>query len=67
MSLNDGSFIFLLFYVDDMFIVSYRVYGVNKLKNMLRNEFDMKYISVFMNILSLEIDMDKSAKKLWLS
>lgn len=41
-SLNDGSFIFLLLYVNDMCIIANNLYDVNEMKIMLRKEFDMK-------------------------
>lgn len=41
-SLNDGSFIFLLFYVDDMLIVANHLHDVNDLKTNLGKDFHMK-------------------------
>jgi hypothetical protein len=40
--LDDGLFIFLLLYVDDMFIAVKSIMEVNKLKVLLSREFDMK-------------------------
>lgn len=39
-------FIFLLLYGDDMLISTNHLNDVNKLKIILRNEFDMKHLSV---------------------
>ena len=41
-SLDSGSLIFLLLYVDDMLIASKSIKEVNKLKSLLSREFDMK-------------------------
>ena len=41
-SLDNGSFLFLLLYVDDMLIVANSMSEVNKLKILLSREFDMK-------------------------
>jgi hypothetical protein len=41
-SFDDGSFIFLLLYVDDMLIAAKCIVEVNKLKVLLSKEFDMK-------------------------
>jgi hypothetical protein len=66
-SLDDGSFIFLLLYVDDMFIAAKSIVEVNKLKVLLSKEFDMKDLSTVKKILGMEIRRDRDAKKLWLS
>ena len=60
-SLDDGSFIFLLLYVDDMFIATKRIVEVNKLKVLLSREFDMKDLGVAKKILGMEICRDKDA------
>jgi hypothetical protein len=65
-SLDDGSFIFLLLYVDDMLIVAKSILEVNKLKVLLSREFDMKDLSATKNILEMEICRDMDAKRLWL-
>lgn len=41
-SLDDGSSIFLVLYVDNMLIVAKIMSRVNKLKTLLSREFDMK-------------------------
>jgi hypothetical protein len=66
-SLDDGSFIFLLLYVDDMLIVAKSIVEVNKLKVLLSKEFDMKDLDAAKKILGMEIRRDNDAKKLWLS
>jgi hypothetical protein len=65
-SLDDGSFIFLLLYVDDMLIVAKSIVEVNKLKVLLSKEFDMKDLDAAKKILGMEIRRDNDAKKLWL-
>jgi hypothetical protein len=66
-SLDDGSFIFLLLYVDDMLIAAKSIVEVNKLKVLLSKEFDMKDLGAAKKILGMEIRRDRGAKKLWLS
>ena len=66
-SLDDGSFIFLLLYVDDMQIAANSMSEVNKLKILLSREFDMKDLSTAKKILGMEIHIDKSLGRLWLS
>src|ERR1044072_7548899 len=66
-SLDDGSYIFLLLYVDDMLIAANHWNDVNDLKAKLRNEFDVKDLGAAKKILGMEILRDKSAKKLGLS
>jgi hypothetical protein len=53
--------------VDDMLIATKSIVEVNKLKVLLRREFDMKDLSVAKKILGMEIRRDKNAKGLWLS
>jgi hypothetical protein len=65
-SLDDGSFIFLLLYMDDMLIAAKSTVEVNKLKVLLSKEFDMKDLGAAKKILG-EIRRDRDAKKLWLS
>src|ERR1044072_2253231 len=66
-SLDDGSYIFLLLYVDDMLIAANHWSDVNDLKVKLSREFDMKDLGAARKILGMEILRDRSAKKLWLS
>jgi hypothetical protein len=66
-SLDDGSFIFLLLYVDDMLIAAKSIFEVNKLNVLLSKEFDMKDLGATKKILGMDICRDRDAKKLWLS
>ena len=66
-SLNDGSFIFLLMYMDDMLIAAKSIVEVNKLKVLLSREFNMKDLGASKKILGIEIHRDRDANKLWLS
>ena len=66
-SLNDGSFIFLLLYVDDMLIAAKSIVEVNKLKVLLSREFDMKDLGAAKKIVGMEIHRDRDDKRLWLS
>lgn len=66
-SLDDGTLIFLLLYVDDMLIDAKRMKKVNKLKTLLNKEFDMKELGATKKILRMEIHRDKTLSKLWLS
>ena len=66
-SLDDGSSIFLLFYVDDMLITTKIISEVNKLKALLSRAFDMKDLGAIKNILGMEIHRDMDLGRLWLS
>ena len=61
-SLDDSSCIFLLFYVDDMLIAAKSMIEVNKLKTLLRKEFDMKDLGMAKKILEMEIRRDRCQK-----
>ena len=54
-SLDNGSSIFLLFYVNDMLITTKSMSVVNKLKILLSKEFDMNNLGVTKKILGMEI------------
>ena len=66
-SLDDGSFIFLLLYVDDMLISAKNLHDVLELKALLGKEFDIKDLGATKRIIGMEIHMDRSSRKLWLS
>jgi len=53
---SDGSFIYLLLYVDDMLIAARDKSLVNKLKTQLSSEFDMKDLGPAKIILGIEIN-----------
>ena len=60
--LHDGSFIYILLYVDDMFIASKNVEEIEKLKTHLNQEFEMKYLGEAKKILGMEITRDRGGK-----
>jgi len=64
---QNGSFIYLLLYVDDMLIASRDKSLIQKLKTQLSNEFDMKELGAAKKILGMEIRRDRQAGKLFLS
>ncbi|KAE8708925.1 Serine/threonine-protein kinase HT1 [Hibiscus syriacus] len=66
-SLDDGSFIFLLLYVDDMLIAAKNMDDVIDLKTLLSQEFDMKDLGAAKKILGMEICRDRDSRRLWLS
>ncbi|KAE8705298.1 Mitogen-activated protein kinase kinase kinase YODA [Hibiscus syriacus] len=66
-SLDDGSFIFLLLYVDDMLIAAKNMDDVIGLKTLLSQEFDMKDLGAAKKILGMEICRDRDSWRLWLS
>ncbi|KAE8686874.1 cytochrome P450 71A9-like [Hibiscus syriacus] len=66
-SLDNGSFIFLLLYVDDMLITAKNMDDVIGLKTLLSQEFDMKDLGAAKKILGMEIYREKDSRKLWLS
>ncbi|KAM2632087.1 hypothetical protein TB1_030777 [Malus domestica] len=58
--LQDGSFIYLLIYVDDMLIASKNVEKIEKLKKQMKNEFEMKDLGEANKILGMEITRDRA-------
>ena len=65
--LKDGSFVYLLLYVDDMLIASKNSEEIDKLKIQLKKEFEMKDLGEAKKILGMEIIRDRRSKKLCLS
>ena len=65
--LNDGSFIYLLLYVDDMLIAAKNIAEIHQLKALLSGEFDMKDLGAAKKILGMEIRRDRGAGKLYLT
>nr|KYP53356.1 Retrovirus-related Pol polyprotein from transposon TNT 1-94 [Cajanus cajan] len=63
----DGTFIYLLLYVDDMLIASRDKSLISKLKAQLNNEFEMKELGAAKKILGMEIHRDRQVGKLFLS
>jgi len=55
---SDGSFIYLLLYVDDMLIASKDKSLISKLKSQLSKEFEMKDLGTAKKILGMEIQRD---------
>ena len=62
---QDGSFIYLLLYVDDMLIASRDKFSIKKLKTQLSNEFEMKELGATKKILGMEFRRDRQAGKLF--
>ena len=65
--LQDGSFIYLLLYVDDMLIVSKSRTEIDKMKAQLNQEFEMKDLGEAKKILGMEISRDRKRGKLCLT
>ena len=65
--LNDGSFIHLLLYIDDMLMTTQKKSKINKLKKLLSREFEKKDLGAAKKILGMEIHKDQKARKLFLS
>jgi Reverse transcriptase (RNA-dependent DNA polymerase) len=64
--MQDQSFLYLLFYVDDMLIAAKDLAGILKIKKHLSDEFDMKNLGA-RKILGMEIHQDRQAQKLFLT
>lgn len=58
-SLDNGSFIFLLLYVNNMLIAANHLRDVNESKTKLGKEFDTKDLGVTKKILGMEIHRDE--------
>ncbi|KAG8492061.1 hypothetical protein CXB51_015688 [Gossypium anomalum] len=64
---SDGSFVYLLLYVDDMLIAAKDKGEIRKVKAQLSKEFEMKDLGPAKKILGMEILRDRKAIKLYLS
>ena len=64
---SDGSFVYLLLYVDDMLIAAKNMSDVLILKKRLSKEFEMKDLGPAKKILGMEIRRDRKGGKLYLS
>ncbi|KAG8474280.1 hypothetical protein CXB51_033820 [Gossypium anomalum] len=64
---SDGSFVYLLLYVDDMLIAVKDKGEIRKVKAQLSEEFEMKDLGPTKKILGMEILRDRKASKLYLS
>ena len=65
--MENGTFIILVLYVDDMIVERKRMIEINNLKAQLDSTCDMKDIGVEKQILGMEIHRDKKNGKLSLS
>jgi hypothetical protein len=65
--LENGGYIILLLYVDDMLIAWYNMQDINFLKKKLANSFAMKDLGATKKILGMRITRDKKNRKLTLS
>ena len=65
--LQNGSYIYLLLYVDDMLIAAKSQVEIDRLKAQLSKEFKMKDLGEAKKILGMEINRDRERGKLWLS
>ena len=64
---RDGSFVYLLLYVDDMLIATRDKEEIGKVKSQLSAEFEMKDLGEAKKILGMEIVRDRKAGSLYLS
>ena len=64
---SDGSFVYLLLYVDDMLIAAKDKWEIRKVKAQLSEEFEMKDLGPAKKILGMEILRDRKESKLYLS
>lgn len=64
---DDGEFIILLLYVDDMVTVGQNSEKISKLKNEMKMYFSMKDLGPSKHILGMSIHCDRTKHKLWIS
>ncbi|GKV31442.1 hypothetical protein SLEP1_g40128 [Rubroshorea leprosula] len=65
--LHDGSWVYLLLYVDDMLITTKSMLIIDDLKKQANGEFEMKDLGATKKILGMEIHRDCKGGKLFLS
>lgn len=63
--LQDGSFIYLSIYVDDMLIASKNMKEIEKLKEQMKKEFEMKDLGEARKILGMEITRSREKGLVW--
>ena len=66
-SLDNGTFIFLVLYVDDMIFAIQSIFNNRRLKLDLANMFQMTYLGATKQILGMGVQRDKKNGKMWLS
>jgi hypothetical protein len=66
-SLKNGTFIFLVLYLDDILIAIQNMFSINKLKAQLAKMFHMKNLGVRKQIFNIGVHKDEKNGKLWLS
>ena len=64
---DQGKYIILLLYVDDMLIVGHDKNKINRLKKDLGSKFAMKDLGLGQQMLGMQIMRDRKNKRLWLS
>jgi len=64
---NDGSYIILLLYVNDMLVAGSNMQEINVLKRKLANSFEMKDLGAAKQIFGVRITRDRKNRKLTLS
>ena len=64
---NDGNYIILLLYVDEMLVARSNMQEINVLKIKLANSFAMKDLGAAKQILGMRITRDRKNRKLTLS
>jgi hypothetical protein len=65
--IENGSYIILLLYVDDMLVAESNMKDINMLKKKLSNSFAMKDLGASKKILGMRITRDRKNRKLTLS
>ena len=65
--LQNGSYVYLLLYVDDMLIAAKSQFEIDRLKAQLSKEFEMKDLGEAKKILGMEISRDRQRGKLCLT
>ena len=62
--LDNGGYIILLLYVDDMLVVGSKIQKINELKHKLAKSFSMKHLGVAKKILGMRITWDRKNRTL---
>ena len=65
--LEDGYFVYLLLYSDDILITAKNMSDIQVFKKQLSDEFKMKDLGAVKKVLGIEIQRDRPSKKVYLS
>ena len=65
--INNGSVVFVILYIDDIFLIGNEIGNLSEVKNWIAEQFQMKYLGEVSYVLGIQIIQDRKNKLLALS